>query len=481
LEPGTEHDIEIRHEGEVVLNAGHQVYFVSARGTWYPNRGAQFATYDVTFQYPKALNLVSAGKITEDRTDGDNRITRRVTDGRIRVMAFNLGVYESKVLDRGRIQIEVSANKELEDALRYRQPFPPPAPLPGPLPRRRGLAEPAGDVADAFPSPPPAPASPAAQLSRVAEDVAAAVEYYRARFGAPSLNRIEVSPVPGRFGQGFAGMIYLSTLSYLPTTVRPLSLMAPIQQTFYGELLRAHEAAHQWWGNVVTAASYRHEWLMEALANYSALMFLESRNGPKFLDTMLDQYRKDLLKKGFDGETTESEGPIVQGRRLENSNNPNAFNAVVYGKGTWIIHMLRRRMGDAQFGKMLMELRRRYEWKTLDTEQFRLLCAEFLPKGSPDPQLGNFFDQWIYGTGIPALKINYSVKGKPGALKLTGTLSQSDVSDDFSAIVPVEIQTGKGKVVQQVRTGPEPVAFSVRVTLQSAKAVLDPGLSVLRR
>lgn len=482
LEPGAVHDIEIHHEGQVVLDAGHQVYFVSARGTWYPARGAQFSTYDVTFQYPRTLNLVSAGRVTEDRTDGDTRIARRVTEGRIRVMAFNLGAYESKLLDRGGIQIEVSANKELEDALRYRQPPPPPPPpLPNPLgSRRRGLVEPAGDI-DAFTPPPAAPVSPAAQLSRVAEDVAAAVEYYRAHFGAPSLNRIEVSPVPGRFGQGFAGMIYLSTLSYLPTTVRPLSLMSAIQQTFYGGLLRAHEAAHQWWGNIVTAASYRHEWLMEALANYSALMFLESRNGPKFLDTMLDQYRKDLLAKGFDGETAESEGPIVQGRRLENSNNPNAFNAVVYGKGTWIIHMLRRRMGDTQFMKMLAELRRRYEYKTLDTEQFRLLCAEFLPKNSPDPKLENFFDQWIYGTGIPALKINYSVKGKPGALKLTGAVTQSEVSGDFSATVPIEIQTGKGKVVQQVRTGPEPVSFSIPVSLQNAKAVLDPGLSVLRR
>ncbi len=74
-------------------------------------------------------------------------------------------------------------------------------------------------------------------------------------------------------------------------------------------------------------------------------------------------------------------------------------------------------MGDAQFTKMLAELRRRYEWKTIDTEQFRLLCAEFLPKGRPDPKLENFFDQWVYGTGLPALKLSYSVKGKPGRVE----------------------------------------------------------------
>jgi hypothetical protein len=485
LDPGSEHEVEIHHEGKVVLDAGHQVYFVSSRGTWYPNRGAQFAAYDVTYQYPKNLDLVSAGKVTEDRTDGDVRITRRAPDGRIRMLAFNLGVYERKLVERGGIRIEVCANREVEDALRYR----PPAPVfadPGAAIRLRrqprGQADAAAsDLPDAF-----APVvNPVNQLSHIADDVAAAIDFYRARFGEAPVSQVEVSPVPGRFGQGFAGMIYLSTLSFLPVTARPLSLMPPWQQVFFGELLRAHEAAHQWWGNIVTAGAYRHEWLMEALANYSALLFLESRpeNGkpPKFTEGMLDQYRRALLAKGLDGETAESEGPVTQGRRLENSNNPNAWTAVAYGKGTWIIHMLRRRMGDAQFTKMLAELRRRYEWKTLDTEQFRLLCAEFLPPQSPDPTLENFFDQWVYGTGIPTLKLSYSVKGKPGAWKLSGTVTQSDVPDDFSVTVPVEIQTGSRKVVRQLRTGSEPVPFSVPVTVANAKAVLDPGSSVLRR
>jgi hypothetical protein len=485
LEPGSEHEVEIHHEGRVVLDAGHQVYFVSSRGTWYPNRGAQFATYDVTYRYPKNLDLVSAGKVSEDRTEDETRITRRVPDGRIRLLAFNLGVYERRVLERGGIRIEVSANREVEDALRYRpQEKPFAEPTIGNAPRRAPGPF-GGSIASEPPPPPPQVVNPANQLSQVADDVAAAVEFFRTRFGEPPLNQIEVSPVPGRFGQGFAGMIYLSTLSYLPVTARPLSLMPPWQQVFYGEFLRAHEVAHQWWGNIVSAGAYRHEWLMEALANYSALLFLESRpeNGKTsaFIDSILEQYRRQLLAKGPDGETAESEGPVVQGRRLENSNNPNAWSAVAYGKGAWIIHMLRRRMGDAPFAKMLGELRRRYEWKTIDTEQFRLLCAEFLPPRSPDPTLENFFDQWVYGTGIPTLKLTYSVKGKPGAWKLTGTVAQSDVPNDFSVTVPVEIQTGRGKVVKQLETGSEPVEFSVPVTAANAKAVLDPGASVLRR
>ena len=88
----------------------------------------------------------------------------------------------------------------------------------------------------------------------------------------------------------------------------------------------------------------------------------------------------------------------------------------------------------------------------------------------------------MYGTGVPALKLTYSVKGNASAYKLTGTVTQSGVDEDFSIAVPVEIQTGRGKVVvRQVRTSSDPVPFTVNVTAANARAVLDPGMSVLRQ
>lgn len=323
--------------------------------------------------------------------------------------------------------------------------------------------------------------NPVNYLNRITEEVDEATAFYRSHFGEPPLKRLEVSPVPGRFGQGFAGMIYLPTVNYVEASPTG-GTMSAATIGYLRDLLVAHEVAHQWWGNVVTSGSYHHEWLMESLANYSAIMFLEKKQGVKSVEMALDTYKKSLLTVGLDGETAESEGAVVQGRRLEGSNNPNASNAVIYGKGTWIIHMLRRRLGDERFLKMLGEVRRRFEWKALDTESFRQVCAEFLPPGSSDAKLEGFFDQWVYGTGIPTLKLTSSVKGKPGAYRLTGTLTQSDVSDDVSIQVPVEIQVGKLKpVVKMVRSASEPVEFSFPVAGPGAKAVLDPGMTVLRR
>jgi hypothetical protein len=221
---------------------------------------------------------------------------------------------------------------------------------------------------------------------------------------------------------------------------------------------------------------------MEALANYSALLFIEKTKGAREMDVMLDSYRDGLLAKGDSDQTVESTGPIVLGTRLLNSLEPRAWRAVTYGKGSWILQMLRRRMGDEKFSALLAEITKRYDRKEITTEAFRLLAAQYLPPKSDDPKLEAFFDQWVYGTGIPSLALNYSVKGKAPALRLVGTLTQSDVDEDFSVLTPIEIQVSRGRsITEWVRSGNKPVTFTVPLRQAPLKVQLDPRHAVLRR
>jgi aminopeptidase N len=331
-----------------------------------------------------------------------------------------------------------------------------------------------------FPDAAPVSLSPAARLRELADDIASAVDFMSARFGPPPLPTITVSPVPGAFGQGFPGLIYLSTLSYLRPTDRPFARLTEGNRLFFTELLSAHEIAHQWWGNVVASSGYQHDWLLEALANYSALMYLEKHKGGRALDSVLNEYRDNLLKKKDTGRTVESAGPIALGYRLETSQNPEAWRVIAYEKGSWILHMMRRLMGDQRFDSFLGELRKQFERKTLDTEGFRLLAARFLPPKSPDPKLESFFDQWVYSTGIPTLHMKYTLAGKAPAQKLTVTVEQSGVDEDFSATVPVEIQIGRLKpITRLVRTSNEPAVFTIPLRQPPTKVSLDPAGSVL--
>jgi hypothetical protein len=470
LRAGREYEFEFHYSGKVIHDAGEHVFYVSSRGTWYPASGMSFTTFDLRFRVPREYDLVSVGDVVEEKLDGEWRTVRRRTSAPVRLAAFNLGDYEHARVEKNGYVVDVCANRRLERALQPRAPDLPPPAFPAPPSRRRP------DILST-PLAVEHPPDPLERLKTLAGEVAGALEFMAAKFGPPALPHLTVSPIPGTFGQGFPGLIYLSTLSYLNALPSSRNT-GHTAEIFYQDMLQAHETAHQWWGNRITNATYRDNWLMEALANYSALLYLEKRRGARSLEAMLDSYRDGLLAKNEAGQTVDSAGPIVLGTRLESSQEPRAWRTITYGKGSWIIQMLRRRMGDERFLSMLADLSKRYDFKAITTEEFRLFAAQYLPPKSDDPKLETFFECWVYGTGVPALKLSYAMRTG----KLTGTITQIGVDDEFSVVVPVEIQVARGKVITQwVRTGSSPATFSVPMQAPPSKVILDPHQSVLRR
>jgi hypothetical protein len=476
LRAGRAYEFEFRHSGKIINSADDQIYFVGSRAEWYPTQGLQFSNFDLLFRYPRELTLVTAGQVVEDKTEGEQRITLRRTQAPVCMVGFNLGKYAHQQVVKAGFSVDVYANRTLEAALR-----PPPQIVPDPLqevdPRRAAQAPRATMLVPA-----PAP-SPADKLRELASEIAAAMEFMSSKFGPPVLPSLTVSPIPGNFGQGFPGLIYLSTSSYLKPTSGPMKPGYQVQrQALLDEMLQAHETAHQWWGNLLLARDYSDYWIAEALANYSAVLYLEKRRGMRSRDVVLDGYRDALLEKSSEESTVESAGPIILGPRLESSLEPKGYNAIVYGKGTWIIHMLRVLMGDDRFYAMLAELAKQYNRKEIGTDEFRTLAGRFLPPKSDDPTLEAFFSNWVYGTGIPDLKLTTSIKGKPGAYKLTGTVKQEGVDHDFTTLVPVEVQFMRGKpITQWVRTGNDPTTFTVSLKEKPLKVTLDPSHAVLRK
>ncbi len=302
-------------------------------------------------------------------------------------------------------------------------------------------------------------------MEQLTKNLLDTLDFMTEEFGPSPIRNLAITPIPGGFGQGFPGLVYLSTLAYLNPGQLPPALQARSEQTFFSELLETHEVAHQWWGNLVVPASYHDNWLIESLANYSALLLLERNKGVKALDAVLDDYRTHLLTKTDAGHTLESAGPIVWGYRLESSLAPDAWRAVTYEKGTWIIHMLRRRLGDEKFMALLKDVASHHH--SISTEEFRDLASQYAPQ-SPDPGLKVFFDNWVYGTGVPAVTLSYSWRGA----KLSGSLLQHDVDDAFSAYVPVEVEAGGKSNVYWLATGSDPVAFSIPLKSRPTKVDL---------
>ncbi len=462
LDPSMPHEVEIRYAGAVISNAGNDVYYVGSRGTWYPRTGADLASYDLTFRYPKTLTVAATGKPVEDRTDGDWRVTRLKTDTTVRFAGFNLGYFQSAVVERNGYIISLYANRRLESAL---VPKASPAALNDPIsPPHQRQRNPAEAFVPRAEAPDPTP-----RIENLSRDVVETLSFMTEEFGPTPIRNIAITPIPGGFGQGFPGLVYLSTLAYLDPGQFPPQIRERGQETFFSELLEAHEVAHQWWGNMVVPVSYHDEWLIESLANYSALLLLERKKGSKAMDAVLDEYRGHLLGKAASGGSIESQGPIVWGYRLESSLAPDAWRTVTYQKGTWIIHMLRRRLGDEQFLSLLRDICSNHH--SISTDQFRELASHYAPASS-DPDLKIFFDNWVYGTGIPTVKLTYSWRATKSSGALSGALAQRDVDTAFTAFVPVEVQTRSKSNVYWLATGTDPASFSIPLKSPPTKVSL---------
>ena len=214
--------------------------------------------------------------------------------------------------------------------------------------------------------------------------------------------------------------------------------------------------------------------LPKSLANYSALLYLDKQHGGhKVSDAILASYRDQLLTDDID-----ATGPIVQGRRLETSQKPDAWRVITYGKGTWILHMLRARMGDAAIPENAGEpppgIRTQGNLHRAVPSALRQVPAG---RARRTKNSKRFFDQWVYGTGIPQLKLTWTAK--PG--RVSGTLTQTGVSEDSRVEVPIEIRVGAKVNRKMVRSSEGGSPFAFPITGTATKVTLDPENTILRK
>jgi aminopeptidase N len=79
------------------------------------------------------------------------------------------------------------------------------------------------------------------------------------------------------------------------------------------------------------------------------------------------------------------------------------FDARVYEKGAWVLHMLRRHLGDDVFFRCLREYTTRFVNREVDTRDLLQVCESVSGEG-----LERFFDQWLHRPGHPQLEMEYT-------------------------------------------------------------------------
>ncbi len=484
--------LKLHYRGTVISDAGNGVLFVGERGSWYPHAGGydQFSDYDLKFRWPRKLELVATGRKVEEKEEGEWRMGRWQTRQPYPVAGFNLGNYARHTVSDGSLTVDLYANEDLEMAVlnRFVQSQAPPT-MPRPLPGSRPMGPP-----PRLPLPDAPPPSPAAVMKQVGENIAESIRFNEGLSGPFPFEKLSVAQIPGSFGQGWPGLLYLSTLSFIYPAQQTRAGIGRKTQEQFLELVPPHEVAHQWWGNVVGWSSYRDQWIGEGLANYIALLYADhKRPNQNTLQEWLLAYRADLLEKEQDSDARVGDaGPLVLGNRLRSSKSPLAYTRIVYGKGAWVFHMLRSMLRepsaknpDARFGKLLGGLMEEFRFKALTTDDLQravekvMLPAMALEGGK---SMEWFFDQFVRGTAIPRYSLEFTTKPLPnGTFQLKGKLKQEDVPANFVAIVPLYLPrvSGKPAFLGNVATAGEETSFQFTVRFAPKKLLIDPNLTLL--
>ena len=487
---GSEFTVRFRYHGNVIEDAGNGVLFVSARESWYPHSGdaAEFADYDLTMHWPRRLRMVATGTKLDEHEDGDFRVAHWHTDKPASVAGFNLGDYASASFAEGGHTVELYANRMLEQALNNRLgasafDFPGQPSIFG----AEGTSAPR--LLQMTPSMPPSPADALKQLGR---DIDSSIRFYENLSGPFPFQKLGVSQIPGTFGQGWPGLLYISTFSFLPPAAQQRAGLSESGQEHFTELVPFHEVAHQWWGNVVGWSVYRDQWIDEALANYLALLFADSqKNANHSLRVWLTRYRQRLVEKQPNDEIPPAEiGALDLGVRLTSSKSPEGFEQVIYAKGSWVIHMLRemlRQPGtkdpDARFVSLLHTLASKYAYRALSTADLqREIEAVMTPAMDLDGghSMDWFFEDWVRGAGVPHYHVEFSVHRSEKGNLVRGKLFQRGVPRSFVAPVPLYANSGGRSTFLGVvvAAGPE-TAFHFITPAAPAKISIDPHMTLL--
>ncbi|MGK5683543.1 M1 family metallopeptidase [Actinoplanes sp. URMC 104] len=150
------------------------------------------------------------------------------------------------------------------------------------------------------------------------------------------------------------------------------------------ERLAAHELAHQWFGNSLTVADWRHIWLNEGFATYAEWLWSEASGGPS-ADTQAARWH--LWVAAHPQDLTVADPGVDR-----------MFDPLVYKRGALTLHALRARLGDEAFFALLRSWVAEHRHGTVTTAQFRTHAARYA--ATP---LDDLFDAWLDRPALPPL------------------------------------------------------------------------------
>ncbi len=233
--------------------------------------------------------------------------------------------------------------------------------------------------------------------------------------------------------------------------------------------LDAHEAAHQWFGDLLTCKDWSHLWLNEGFATYYTHLYDEHKFGVEEMRYQLFRDSEGILKnpdtrpivwRGYDD-------PFEQ------------FDYRAYPKGAWVLHMLRSQLGPELFRRCVNTYVERHRNRNVVTHDLAAVIEELSGRSWDE-----FFDQWVHHGGEPELKVAYAWDEgrKQARLTVSQTQKVSEAVLLFDFPLPVRFVDEAGRRHDHtVRIHETNEDFFFELPARPRTVRIDPDLTVLAR
>ena len=229
--------------------------------------------------------------------------------------------------------------------------------------------------------------------------------------------------------------------------------------------VNAHEATHQWFGDLITARSNQGTWLQESFATYYAKLFMKSIYGA---DEYAINMRNEVNSALAAGERDNI--PVVHSK---------SGSARVYPKGSTIIHMLRYVLGDEAYKRVIKHYLTKHSFGNVETNDLNQAIKDVLGQN-----LDWFFEQWLYRGGEPHYEVSYQNFGSKTLMTVSQIHEQNLTTGLFKMPIKCGVYFTDGSFVEKthwVQKQTEQIMFDHDAGKTISYVLFDVNSEILKK
>jgi aminopeptidase N len=240
------------------------------------------------------------------------------------------------------------------------------------------------------------------------------------------------------------------------------------EQRIGDDIVTSHEMAHQWFGDLVTCKDWANLWLNEGFATYMEHFWLEQHYGA---DEAAYEFWRD--QRTWFAQKRLYPVPIV----TRNFTDSSEYDGNIYAKASWVLRMLREKLGDDDFFGGLHHYLLANRGQNVVTADLEKSIEQ-----TTSINLDRFFLQWVYRAGAPEFDVSYTYDPSGHQIKLDVKQTQKveGLVGIFDVSIDVEIATASGHVIYPIEASQAAQTFTFPADSPPRMMIFDAGDKILK-